>query len=227
MKHLLGRNQSSHEHFTRIEHASVAIGKDGNPMEVSIAESDAEYDDDTLKPSAVDTCDEGLQLTSTYQRQMQQLFMTLQDERRLHQKELNALTSEIALLKKEKDLSRTEQHSLSLQLQQQQSSTINELTPKETVINDTTNGTATNDIPSTSPNDTINSTLEAVLENYAKLDEDSRKVLIHHAITTNNTALQKHILQLKTIQGNKISLAKLTKEIIKLADTYKVQGVAL
>jgi hypothetical protein len=25
----------------------VAIGKDGNPMEVSIAESDAEYDDDT------------------------------------------------------------------------------------------------------------------------------------------------------------------------------------
>jgi hypothetical protein len=95
------------------------------------------------------------------------------------------------------------------------------------VINDTTNGTATNDIPSTSPNDTINSTLEAVLENYAKLDEDSRKVLIHHAITTNNTALQKHILQLKTIQGNKISLAKLTKEIIKLADTYKVQGVAL
>jgi hypothetical protein len=29
-------------------------------------------------------------------------------------------------------------------------------------------------------------------------------------------------MELRATQGNKISLAKLTKEIIKLADTYKV-----
>jgi hypothetical protein len=75
--------------FTRINHASVAIAKDGNQLEVSKAESDAEHDDNNSKPSAVNPCDEGIQVNSTYQCQMQQLFMTLQNERHLHQEELN------------------------------------------------------------------------------------------------------------------------------------------
>jgi hypothetical protein len=37
-----------------------------------------------------------------------------------------------------------------------------------------------------------------------------------------NAAIQKHVIQLRISQGNNISLAKLTKEIMKLADTYKV-----
>jgi hypothetical protein len=73
-----------------------------------------------------------------------------------------------------------------------------------------------------SANNTISSTLETMLEKYDELDEDSRKMLIQNAITTDNAVLQQPLMELRATQGNKISLAKLTKEIIKLANTYKV-----
>jgi hypothetical protein len=47
--------------------------------------------------------------------------------------------------------------------------------------------TATMKISSSS---TISSTLEVMLDKYDELDEDSRKMLIQHAITTDNAMLQ-------------------------------------
>jgi hypothetical protein len=150
---------------------------------------------------------------------------------------LKTLTTRITLLQKEKDLSRAAHLSLSRQLQQQQSLKASQVTSTDTVTagnsgintvhNDpnpstaNTTTTAAND-RKPSANDTISSTLEAMLEKYDELDEDSRKMLIQHAITTDNAVLQQCLMELRASQGNKSGLAKLTKEIIKLADTYKV-----
>jgi hypothetical protein len=46
--------------------------------------------------------------------------------------------------------------------------------------------------------------------------------MICHAITSNNETLQRRLMILRENQGNSGSISKLTKEIIKLADTYKV-----
>jgi hypothetical protein len=61
-----------------------------------------------------------------------------------------------------------------------------------------------------------------MLEKYAELDEDSKKMLVQHAITTENATLQQRLMVLQGNETNNISLAKLTKKIIKRADTYKV-----
>jgi hypothetical protein len=61
-----------------------------------------------------------------------------------------------------------------------------------------------------------------MLEKYAELDEDSKKMLFQHAITTDNATLQQRLMVLHGNETNNISLAKLTKDVIKLADTYKV-----
>jgi hypothetical protein len=154
---------------------------------------------------------------------------------------LKTLTTRIALVQNKKDLSRAAHLSLSRQLQQQQSLKASQVTSTDTVTTGSPGSnpgitTMHNDQkPSTvnitttvandrkpSANDTISSTLEAMLEKYDELDEDSKKMLIQHAITTDNAVLQKCLMELRASQGNKISVAKLTKEIIKLADTYKV-----
>jgi hypothetical protein len=47
-------------------------------------------------------------------------------------------------------------------------------------------------------------------------------MLTQHVITTDNAVLQRRIMELREHQGNNTTLGKLTKEIIKLADMYKV-----
>jgi hypothetical protein len=67
----------------------------------------------------------------------------------------------------------------------------------------------------------ISSPIRDLLNVYHELDDDSKKALLSSAISTNNTQLQRAILE--GTQGNTgTSLAKLTKELIKLAETYKV-----
>jgi hypothetical protein len=56
-----------------------------------------------------------------------------------------------------------------------------------------------------------------------KCDNDSRKALRSSAIATNNVQLQRTLLDLRGTKGNTgTTLAKSTKELIKLAETYKV-----
>jgi hypothetical protein len=54
------------------------------------------------------------------------------------------------------------------------------------------------------------------------LDDDSKKALMTAAISTNNLDFQHALITLCQNQTNTGSLAKLAKELIKLADTYKV-----
>lgn len=72
--------------------------------------------------------------------------------------------------------------------------------------------------PSSIPG-TISDTMEAMLECYNELDDNSKKALMHHAITTGNEALQRWLMLLCNDQSKHGSIAKLTKEIFKLADT--------
>jgi hypothetical protein len=69
---------------------------------------------------------------------------------------------------------------------------------------------------------TISTTMEAMLDKYEELDDDSKKALMHHAITSNNEVLQCRLMELCDNHSKNSSVAKLTKEIIKLAETYKV-----
>lgn len=68
----------------------------------------------------------------------------------------------------------------------------------------------------------ISATMEAMLEQFSELDNESKKALMHHAVTSNNEALQHRLMKLCESSGNNHSIVKLTKEIIKLAKTYKV-----
>ncbi len=68
----------------------------------------------------------------------------------------------------------------------------------------------------------ITSPIKALLDTYYDLDEDSKKALMTTAISTNNMDLQRALLSLRQNQNNPGSLAKLAKDLIKLADTYKV-----
>jgi len=78
------------------------------------------------------------------------------------------------------------------------------------------------DKPSTTPaSGEISYTMSVMLEKYETLDEDSKNELLKYAISSGNENLQSHLLMLR--QGKSgTSLAKLTKELIKLADSYKV-----
>jgi hypothetical protein len=157
----------------------------------------------------------------------------LQNEHCLQQEEMKTMNTQITLLHKEKKLSRAEHISMIQQLQQYSRTTPDILTNTTPDIpTNTTDNTATVDLKQSILNATItkditatqelSSTLEMMLNTYNELDEDSRKMLIQHSITTNNTTLQQRLMELKATQGNKTSLAKLTKKIIKFADTYKV-----
>jgi hypothetical protein len=68
----------------------------------------------------------------------------------------------------------------------------------------------------------ISATMETMLEKYIELDDESKKALMHHAITSNNEVLKHRLIQLRESYGNNNSIAKLTKEIIKLAENCKV-----
>ncbi len=193
IKYLQERDNIPPQHAIHIEHAFTAVAKATNSMEVSV---DVDHEDDDIKPSI------------TPQQQVQQLFMAMQQERRLHQEELLTLNTKITLLEKEKELSKAEAFSRNFK------------DPPSVNISTTTNLTAENIKPPVTA--TINKTLEEMLEKYDELDDDSKKMLTQHAITTDNADLQRRIMALRTHQGTNITLAKLTKEIIKLADTYKV-----
>jgi acetolactate synthase small subunit len=67
----------------------------------------------------------------------------------------------------------------------------------------------------------ITHTMNALIEKYEMLDKDSRNELLKYAITSCNEILQSHLLMLCQSKTG-TSLAKLTKGLIKLADSYKV-----
>jgi hypothetical protein len=75
--------------------------------------------------------------------------------------------------------------------------------------------------PSATPG-VISATMEEMLEMFSELDDDSKKALMHHAITSNKEDLQIRLMKLHESSGNNNSIAKLAKEIIKLTETYKV-----
>jgi hypothetical protein len=69
----------------------------------------------------------------------------------------------------------------------------------------------------------INPVMSAMLDRYDQLDDSSKQALMHQAISSNNEVLQSRLVMLRDAdKKDGLSLAKLTKEIIKLADTYKV-----
>jgi predicted nucleic acid-binding Zn-ribbon protein len=148
--HLQENNNVSRRHVTRVERAFVAVTKDMSSMEVSV---DVDPDDSDAKPSA------------THQQQMQQLFMALQQERKIHQEDLRTINTQIALLQKEKELSKAEHLSLSSKLKDQKSLDVN-ATPATTPADPNTKLSA---------NITINTTLEEMLTKYNELDDDSKK----------------------------------------------------
>jgi hypothetical protein len=86
---------------------------------------------------------------------------------------------------------------------------------------DTTNATSNADSKPSSNHGLISPTMEAMLEKYAKLDEESKKALKYHAISSNNEALKHRLMMLHDNQSKSGSITKLTKEIIKLAETLK------
>ena len=63
--------------------------------------------------------------------------------------------------------------------------------------------------------------MNALLEKYETLDKGSRNELLKFAISSGNENLQSRLLMLRQNKTG-TSLAKLTKELIKLADSYKV-----
>jgi len=67
----------------------------------------------------------------------------------------------------------------------------------------------------------ISHTMNALLEKYETLDKGSRNELLKFAISSGNENLQSRLLMLRQNKTG-TSLAKLTKELIKLADSYKV-----
>ncbi len=69
----------------------------------------------------------------------------------------------------------------------------------------------------------ITSLIRAYFNMYDELDDDNRKALLSSAISINDIQLQCALLDLRVTKGNTgTTLAKLTKELIKLAETYKV-----
>jgi len=80
---------------------------------------------------------------------------------------------------------------------------------------------SSNLVPDTSAHGEISYTMKTMLEKYDTLDDDSKNELFRYAILTGNENLQSRLLMLRQNKTG-TSLAKLTKELIKLADSYKV-----
>lgn len=71
----------------------------------------------------------------------------------------------------------------------------------------------------------ISSPVKKLLDAYDKLDDTSRQALWNSALATNNTDLQRALFSLRNQSqnlNNTTTQAKLAKELIKLAETYKV-----
>ena len=71
----------------------------------------------------------------------------------------------------------------------------------------------------------ISSPIKKLLDSYNDLDEHSKQALLLTAISSGNVELQRTLFALRDDDkntNNPGSLAKLSKELIKLADTYKV-----
>jgi len=64
-------------------------------------------------------------------------------------------------------------------------------------------------------------TMQTMLDKYDSLDDDSKNELFKYAISSGNENLQSRLLLLRQSKSGQ-SLAKLTKELIKLAESYKV-----
>jgi len=88
-----------------------------------------------------------------------------------------------------------------------------------TLINTTV--TSSDLIPETPAHGEISYTMKTMLEKYDTLDNDSKNELFRYAIASGNENLQSRLLMLRQSKTG-TSLAKLTKELIKLADSYKV-----
>jgi len=70
----------------------------------------------------------------------------------------------------------------------------------------------------------ISSPIQALLNTYKYLDDDAKKNLMHTAMLSNNEMLQRELFKIqqsKPITGLSLQ-AKLAKELIKLAETYKI-----
>jgi hypothetical protein len=76
-----------------------------------------------------------------------------------------------------------------------------------------------NNASSTPPD--ISTSTRHLLDNYADLDKHSRNKLHELAWNTNDENFKLQVFTLAREQENITKLAKLTKDIIKLADTYK------
>ncbi len=206
IKHLQNRHQVSRRTFTRIERACVAIGKTDVPFgEISITDSEIDNDDIKQEKSNMIT-DELKKTTDRYEQQMQQLFTTLQEERRIHQSKLEELTSRMGKLQEQSERLRTTNVSLSHQLLHKSSAETPpvknpaSLTKLDANSNDE-NMTSDDDTKPSATKGTISTTMEKMLEKYNELDEDSKKALMHHAITSNNETLQRRLMLLHDDQS--------------------------
>lgn len=72
----------------------------------------------------------------------------------------------------------------------------------------------------------ITSPMKQLLQNYHELDNDSKTALLTTAITTNNVDLQRLLLKLRDSKkhANSTAQAKLAKELMKLANAYKINN---
>ncbi len=244
IKHLQENRLFTKRHLTRVERAYVATSIGDLPSgEVSITDSEVDADGERKKAPTKIQNDELKRATESYEQQMQQLFATLQEERKLHEEKLNEMNARMTKLQQEGDRYRATSASLTRQLLQQSSgrtaNQAHQAPTKNTVIvdiPDTITTTQNNTVANSSihqdviDNDSkphatsgnISATMEAMLEKFSELDDDSKKALMHHEITTNNETLQNRLMKLRESSGNNYNIAKLTKEIIKLAETYKV-----
>jgi hypothetical protein len=75
--------------------------------------------------------------------------------------------------------------------------------------------------PEISAHGEISYTMKVMLDKYDTLDEDSKNELFRYAISSGNENLQSCLLMLRQSKTG-TSLAKLTKELIKLADSYNI-----
>jgi hypothetical protein len=90
IKNLQNQRKFSRRHYTRIERACVAIATGEPPLgEVSITDSEMEPEDTKLKAPTSTSHDELKRTTDRYEQQTQQLFSTLQAERKQHQDRMN------------------------------------------------------------------------------------------------------------------------------------------
>jgi len=131
---------------------------------------------------------------------------------RLDQERLHTLLNASAEMRQAVQASRVNQERLQWSLQEQ-SQRIEELNEKDEKANVDSNH-----------RHRISSPIQKLLTNYTNLDEDSRKNLFQLALMSNNEPLQRALIELQQTQGNNShsSQAKLAKELIKLAQTYKV-----